>query len=60
MASGHDAHHDHDHGHGHDDHHGDHGPTDDKWVIPPILVGLVIGIVIVALLGLGTGAAPAS
>lgn len=68
MASAHETHDDHDHGHdahghddhGHDDHHGDHGPADDKWVLAPIIVGIVIGIAIVALLGVGTGASPVS
>lgn len=57
--------HDHD-GHGHDDHghddhghgHDDHGPADDAWVVPPIAIGLVIGIIVVVLLGLGSGVAP--
>ena len=59
MAAAHD-HDDHghdDHGHGHDDH-GAHGPADDAWVVPPIAVGLVIGIIVVVLLGLGSGVAP--
>jgi hypothetical protein len=49
---GHDA-------HGHDDHHGhgDHGPADDKWVLVPIAVGLIIGIIIVAILGIDSGVA---
>jgi hypothetical protein len=56
-ARGHD-----DHGHddhGHDDHHGDHGPVDDKWVLAPILVGFVIGIVLVVIFGLASGVSPA-
>jgi len=62
MAAGHDdhAHDDHghdDHGHGHDDH-GAHGDTGDAWVIPPIVVGLVIGLIVVVVLGLGTDVAP--
>jgi hypothetical protein len=53
-----DDHHGHDdHGHGHDDH-GSHGPPDDKWVLLPIAVGLIIGVIIVAFLGLGSSASP--
>lgn len=66
MAAGHDDHghddHDHghdDHGHGHDDH-GAHGPADDAWVIPPVVIGLIIGIIVVVVLGLGTDASPFS
>ncbi|MBX3283901.1 MAG: hypothetical protein R2746_13170 [Acidimicrobiales bacterium] len=67
MAAGHDAHDDHGHdAHGHDDHghggHDDHGhdhpePTGDAWVVPPIAIGLVIGIVLVVIFGLESGAA---
>ncbi|NLV54350.1 MAG: hypothetical protein GXY13_01925 [Acidimicrobiales bacterium] len=52
-----DAHHD-DHGHddhGHDDGHGDEDP---RWVLVPLLVGLVIGIVLIAVLGVQSDAAP--
>ena len=54
---GHDDSHDPHDAHGHDDHHDDHGPVDDRWVLPPILVGLVIGVIIVVLLGFASGAA---
>lgn len=53
-----------DHGHGHDDHghghgHDDHGPAErDSWVLLPLAVGLVIGIVIALLLGTGSGVSP--
>lgn len=48
-----------DHGHGHDDHHAvAHGAGGDAWVLPPLLVGLVIAIVLIAIFGLATGAAP--
>lgn len=66
MASGHDdhAHDDHghgnahdDHGHGHDDH-GDHGSGGEAWVLPPIVVGIIIAIALIAYLGLGNDAAP--
>ncbi|MCB0986633.1 MAG: hypothetical protein H6519_06385 [Microthrixaceae bacterium] len=65
MASGHDdhAHDDHghgnahdDHGHGHDDH-GDHGSGGEAWVLPPIVVGIIIAIALIAYLGLGNDAA---
>ena len=44
--------------HGHDDHddHGDHPQEDPRWVIGPIAVGLVLGAVLVAVLGLESGA----
>ena len=56
---GHDDHgHGHDdHGHGHDDH-GAHGPVGDAWVLPPIVIGLVIGAILVVVFGLASGAAP--
>jgi hypothetical protein len=45
--------------HGHDDHHAvAHGAGGDAWVLPPLLIGLVIGIVLIAIFGLATGAAP--
>ena len=51
-----------DHGHddhGHDDHgHDDHGAPDDRWVLLPVGVGLVLGIVLVVLLGLGADVSP--
>ena len=63
MASGHDSH---DDGHGHDDHghgddlgHGDdHGSGGDLWVVPPIVVGVVIAAIILAMVGLASGASP--
>lgn len=56
--AGHDAHVHDDHGHAaHDDHHDDHGPADDRWVLAPILVGLVIGAILVAVLGFGSDVA---
>ena len=72
MASGHDSHDDHaadghddqghdDHrhdDHGHDDHHDDHGSGGDAWVLPPLLVGFIVGVVLIVVLGLGTDAAP--
>lgn len=65
AIASHDVHDDHGHGaHGHDDHddhgHGDghHGAGGDSWVLVPLLVGLVIGIVVLAVLGLDSGAAP--
>ena len=52
-----DGHGDHGHDdHGHDDH--GHGAPDDKWVLLPVGIGLLIGIIIVAALGLGSGVAP--
>ena len=45
--------------HGHDEHgHDEHGAPDDLWVLLPIGVGLVLGIVLVVLLGLGTDVSP--
>jgi hypothetical protein len=55
---GHDAH---GHGHGHDDHHDahdDHGSGGDVWVLVPIAIGLVIGLVLAIWFGLGSGASP--
>jgi len=46
---------------GHDDHddHDDHGPAEDaRWVLIPLLVGLVIGIILIAVFGLQSGAHP--
>lgn len=58
---GHEDDHGHDdHGyddHGHDDH-GDHPAEDPKWVLAPILVGLLLGVVAVIVLGLQSGATP--
>jgi hypothetical protein len=49
MASGHDD----DHGHdAHDDH--GHAADDSFWVVPPLVVGAVIGIVLAVILGIGT------
>jgi hypothetical protein len=65
MTSGHDAtsHDDHDHdAHGHDDHghddHGDHGSGGDSWVLIPIGLGFVIGLIIAVSYGLGSGVSP--
>ena len=48
--------------HGHDDHghddHGDHPVESAGWVLVPLAVGLVVGLVLVALLGLESGAVP--
>ena len=57
---GHDAHgHDDHDDHGHDAHgHDDHGSGGDLWVLPPLVVALVIGIVILAIVGLASGASP--
>lgn len=44
-----------DHGHDHDDHHGDHATGGDAWVLIPIAVGLVIGIILAVIFGLGSG-----
>ena len=53
------AHDDHGHdAHGHDDH-GDHPVEDPKWVLVPMVIGLVVGLVLViGLLGLNAGASP--
>ncbi|WP_426573767.1 hypothetical protein [Aquihabitans sp. McL0605] len=60
VVAGHD--HD-DHGHdAHDDHghdaHDDHGSGGDRWVLIPLLVGLVIGLILAAYFGLASGASP--
>ena len=50
-----------DHGHddhGHDDHHDDHGSGGDAWVLIPIGIGLVIGLILALYFGLGSGASP--
>ena len=62
MAAGHDAHDDHGHdAHGHDDHghdaHDDHGSGGDFWVVPPLVIGMIVGIVLVVIFGLDSGAA---
>ncbi len=45
--------------HGHDDHgHDDHGSGGDAWVLVPIAIGLVIGLIIAIWFGLGSGASP--
>lgn len=51
----------HDPGHdsaGHDTHgdHEEHPAEDPRWVVPPLLVGMVIGLVILVILGLSSGA----
>ncbi len=46
-----------DHAHGHDDH-GDHPVEDPKWVLAPLVVGLLIGLVAAIVLGLQSGADP--
>jgi hypothetical protein len=52
---GHEPDHGHD-DHGHDDHghddHGDHPTESPGWVLLPLLVGLVLGIVLIVVLGL--------
>ena len=53
MSAGADAHDDHD-DHGHGD---DHAAADDAWVLVPMAVGLVIGLVVAAALGLGSAVA---
>ena len=65
MSTVHDAattHDDHVHGddHGHDDHgHDDHGHADASgWVLIPLVVGAVIGLVLVAVYGIGADALP--
>lgn len=51
MASGHDAH------DAHDDH-ADHGDQSSFFVVPPMIVGIVIAIVLIAVLGVDTGVLP--
>jgi hypothetical protein len=45
--------HDHDE---HDDGHADHPPEDPRWVLAPLLVGFVIGIVALVVFGFGAQA----
>jgi len=51
-----------DHGHddhGHDDHgHDDHGSGGDAWVLIPLAIGLVLGLIVAIWFGLGSGASP--
>lgn len=43
----------------HDDHgHDDHGSGGDAWVLVPIGIGLVIGLLLALYFGLGSGASP--
>ena len=57
MASSHDSHDD--HGHDDDHGHGDHGPADDLWVFPPIVIGLIVAIIITIVVGgTASGASP--
>jgi len=48
-----DAHDDHD-----EDHDGHGAPAEDGWVLVPLAVAFVIGIVLLVVLGLDSGAAP--
>jgi len=50
---GHQAHDD----HGHDDH-GDHPVDDPRWVLGPLLLGVIVGVVILILVGINSGASP--
>jgi hypothetical protein len=42
----------------HDDH--GHPPEDPRWVLVPLAVAFVIGVVILVVLGLGSGAVPST
>lgn len=43
--------------HGHDDdHHDDHPAEDPRWVVGPLVVGALVGVVLIILLGLQAGA----
>jgi hypothetical protein len=54
----HELHDDHGHG-GHDDHgHGGHAEPDDRWVLLPLAIGAVIGLVLAILFGLASSASP--
>ena len=46
--------------HAHDEGHDDHGqpPEGSTWVLVPLAVAFVIGIIILVVLGLDSGAAP--
>ncbi|MCU1368851.1 MAG: hypothetical protein JWO77_45 [Ilumatobacteraceae bacterium] len=46
-----------DHAHGHDGH-DDHGSGGDAWVLIPIGLGLLIGLLLALYFGLGSGASP--
>jgi hypothetical protein len=54
---GHQPDHGHHDDHGHDDH-GDHPVEDPKWVLAPVLIGVIIGVVLLILLQLDSGANP--
>lgn len=54
-GAGHDVHGHDDHGH---DDHGDHPIEDPKWVLAPVVVGVIIGVVLLILLQLDSGATP--
>jgi hypothetical protein len=51
MAAGHDD-------HDHDDAHAEHASGGDAWVLVPLGIGLVIGLVLAVYFGLGSGASP--
>ena len=60
MASSHDSNDTHGHdSHGHDDHgHEDHATGGDIWVVIPLAVGLVIGLILAVYFGLDSSALP--
>ena len=39
-------------------HHGDHPVEDPKWVLAPVAVGLLIGLIVAIVIGLNSGATP--
>jgi hypothetical protein len=46
-----------DDGHGHDDH-GDHPVEDPRWVLAPVVVGVLVAVVLLIVVGLSSGADP--
>ncbi len=57
---GHEPDDEHDDDHGHDDHgHEDDHPVDDpRWVIAPLVVGVLVAVVLIIVLGVQSGATP--
>ncbi len=46
------------HGAPHDDGHDDHPVDDPRWVLAPLAVGVLVGVILVIILGVQSGASP--
>ena len=46
------------HGESEDDHDDGHSTDDPRWVLAPLAVGLVLGVIVVVVLGLASSASP--